>query len=49
MSKPNGLLGQKVFQYLDQGRTLNDMLLRAAHRMGYFDFSKLNVALVFGS
>jgi len=31
MSNPNGLLGQKVCDYLDQGCTLNDILLRAAH------------------
>jgi len=31
MSNPNGLLSQKVCHYLDQGRTLNDILLRAAH------------------
>jgi len=31
MSNPNGLLSQKVCQHLDQGRTLNDILLRAAH------------------
>jgi len=30
MSKPNGLRNQKVCQYLDQGRTLNDIILRAA-------------------
>jgi len=44
MSNPNGLLSQKVCHYLDEGRTLNDKLLRAAHCMVYFDFSKLNVA-----
>jgi len=31
MSNPNGLLSQKLCHYLDQGRTLNDMLLNAAH------------------
>jgi len=31
MSNPNGLLSQKLCRYLDQGRTLNDILLRAAH------------------
>jgi len=44
MSNPNGLLSQKVCHYLDQGRTLNDILLRAAHSMAYFDLSKLNLA-----
>jgi len=29
MSNPNGL--QKLYQYIDQGRTLNDILLSAAH------------------
>jgi len=31
MSNPNGLLSQKVCHYLNQGRTLNDILMRAAH------------------
>jgi len=31
MSNQNGLLSQKVCHYLDQGRTLNDILLNAAH------------------
>ena len=31
MSNPNGLLSQKVWNYLHQGRTLNDIFLRAAH------------------
>jgi len=31
MSKPNGLLSQKVSHCLDQGRILNDILLTAAH------------------
>jgi len=30
-SNPNGLLSQKLCHYLDQGRTLNDTLLNAAH------------------
>jgi len=41
MSNPNGLLSQKVCQYFDQGRTLNDILSRSAHWMAYFDLSKL--------
>jgi len=28
MSNPNGLLSQKLWHYLNQGRTLNDMLMR---------------------
>jgi len=31
MSNPNGLLSQKVNHYLDKGRILNDIFLRAAH------------------
>jgi len=31
MSNPNGLLSQKLCHYLNQGRTLNNMLMRAAH------------------
>jgi len=44
MSNPNGLLSQNVCHYLDQGRTLNDILMRAVHSMVCFEFSKLNVA-----
>jgi len=44
MSNRNGILSQNVCNYLDQGRTLNDIILRAAHWMVYFDFSKLNLA-----
>jgi len=44
MSNPNGLLSQKLCRCLNQGRTLNDMLMRAAHWMAYFDLSKLTVA-----
>jgi len=43
MSNPNGLLSQKVCHYLNQGRTLNDILMRATHWMAYFDLSKLNL------
>jgi len=39
MSKPNGLLSQKFCHHLKQGRTLNNMLMRAAHPMAYFDLS----------
>ena len=31
MSNPNGLLSQILCHYLNQGRTLNDILMRAAH------------------
>jgi len=31
MSNPNGLLSQKLCHCLNQGRTLKDILLRAAH------------------
>jgi len=30
MSNPNGLLSQKLYHYLDQGRTLNDILMKGA-------------------
>jgi len=44
MSNPNDLLGQKSHHYLNQGRIFYDILMRAAHRMAYFDLSKLNFA-----
>jgi len=31
MSNPNGLQSQKLCQYFNQGRTLNNILMRAAH------------------
>jgi len=31
MSNPNGLLSQELCHYLNQGRTLNDVLVRVAH------------------
>ena len=43
MSNPNGLLSQKLCNCLNQGRTLNSMLMRAAHWMAYFDLSKVNL------
>ena len=46
MSDPNRLLSEKVCHYLDQGRTLKDILIRAAHWMAYFDLSKLNLAFL---
>jgi len=44
MSNPNGLLSQKLCHYLDQGRTLNDILLRVTHWMPYSDLRKLKLA-----
>jgi len=44
MSNPNDLLSQNLCHYLNQGCTLNNILMRAAHRMGYFDLSKLYLA-----
>jgi len=44
MSKPKCLLSRKVCRHLDQGRTLKDVLRRAAHWMAYFDLCKLNLA-----
>jgi len=35
MSNPNGLLSQKISNYLKQGRTLKYILMRAALRMAY--------------
>jgi len=31
ISNPNGLMSQKVCHYLKQDRTLNDILMKAAH------------------
>jgi len=36
MFNPNGQLIQKVCRYLDQGHTLNDILMREAHLMDNF-------------
>jgi len=44
MSNPNGLLSQIFCHCLNQGSTLNDTLMTAAHRMAYFDLSKLNLS-----
>ena len=43
-SNPNGLLSQKLCHYVDQGRTFNDIIIRAAHWTAYFDLSELNLA-----
>jgi len=43
MSTANGLLNQKVCHYLDQGHTLNDILLRTARCMTCFDLNSLNL------
>jgi len=37
------LLSQKLCHYLNQGHTWNDILMRVAHWMTYFDFSKLSI------
>jgi len=44
MSNPNALLSQKLCQYLNRGRTLNSILMRAAHEMAYIDLRKLYLA-----
>jgi len=44
MSIPNGLLSQTLCHYLKQGRTLNNILMRAAHSMTCFHLSNLNLA-----
>jgi len=43
MSNPTGLRSQKLYYYLNQVHTLNDILMRAARCMAYFDLSKLNL------
>jgi len=44
MSNPNGSLSQKLCHYhINQGRTWNDILMRPAHRMTYFDLSETNL------
>ena len=44
MSNPIGWLGQKSCRYLNQGRTFDDISMRAAHWMTYLDLSKPNLA-----
>jgi len=44
MSNPNGLLSQNYITILNQGRTLNDIIIRAAHCVAYADLSKLNLS-----
>jgi len=41
MPNPNGLLSQNFCYCLNQGRTLNDILMRSTNWMAYFDLSKL--------
>jgi len=43
MSNHNCLLSQKLCHYLNQGHTLNDILMRTAYLMTYFDLSKLKL------
>jgi len=43
MSNRNGILSQKTSHNLNQGRTLNNILMRAAHSMDYFDLSELHL------
>ena len=44
LSNPNALLSQKLCHYLNQDRTLNYILMSAAHWITYFDLSKLTSA-----
>ena len=44
LSNPKCLLRQKLCHYLNQGRKLNDILMRAAHLMAYFYLNTLNLA-----
>jgi len=46
MSDPNGLLSQKLSHSPNQGRTLNDIIMRASHWIAHFCLSKLNLALL---
>ena len=43
MSDRNCLLSQNLCNYLNQGRTLNDLLMKVAHWTIYFDLSRLNL------
>jgi len=43
MSNPNGLLSQKLCHYLNQGRTLSDILMRNAHSVAFFNLNKVNL------
>jgi len=42
--QPKWLTEPKIRHCPNQGRTLNDILLRAAHCMACFDLSKLNLS-----
>ena len=42
MSNRNYLLSQKLCHYLNQGRTLNDILMRVAYSKAYFDLNLLS-------
>ena len=44
LSNPKCLLRQKLCHYLNQGRKLNDILMRAANLMAYFYLNKLSLA-----
>jgi len=44
MSNPNDSLSQKLCHYRNQGHTFNDIVIRAAHSMAYFNLIKLNLA-----
>ena len=44
VSHPNVVLSKKLCHYLNQGRTSSDILMKAAHWMAYFYFSKLYFA-----
>jgi len=46
MSNTNCLLSQKLCHYLNQGRKLNDISMRAAHLLAYFYLNKPNLAYV---
>jgi len=39
-----GLLSQTLCHYINQGCTMNEILMRVANLMAYFDLGKLNLA-----
>jgi len=44
MPNTNGLLSQKICHYLNQGRTFNEISMRAANFMAFFDLGRQNLA-----
>jgi len=44
MSNPNSLLSQILCYYLNEGRTVSDISMRAAHSVAFFYLSKLSIS-----